>query len=252
MRPPRKVLHKNSIVLAVTLCLALSFCAAPPKKLEVTASPDLERRFALPSQEPEPSILDHYLEKLSLDPQNPALHREVGTYYQVFSQPDRWDYVALAIEHLETAVEGLPEDTQALMYLGLAKASYAKGPKVPLFSKAALAREAFHSMDHAVALDTENFCLRLIRAKAQLLAPSILGRNKTMKEDHAWVVAHMENNRNLPQHYLMLGRIFLGDYAQKWEKDANRAAVYWRKVAQSDSAFAHIARDRLRGDWTRF
>ncbi len=243
--------RKTALLLWVPLCMAISFCARPTKKFDIDPESVTGKRFALPAQEPDKSILDRYLEKLADDPENPKLLRDVGTYYQVFSQPRNYEYVELAMAHLEKALEAMPEDPQTLIYLGLSKASYARSPKVPLFSKPAMAREAFFSMDHAVALDSENFCLRLIRAKAQLLAPAILGRTKTLKEDHLWMVERM-NGPGLPEHYLMLGRIFLGDYEEKMQNNHAGALVYWRLVAESDSAFAPIAQARLKDDWSRF
>jgi len=251
MAPQGKVSHSAPYVLGVFLCLTLSFCARPPKKIDVEALPEVEGRFVLPPAEPPRTVLDEKIALLEKDPGNPRLHRDVGTYYQVFSQPRNWDYVELAIKHLSIAIEAQPDDTQTLIYLGLAKASFARGPKVPLLSKVGMAREAFYSMDRAVALDPENFCLRLIRAKAQLLAPTILGRSKTLKDDHLWLAYSMEHHK-MPEHYRMLGRIFLGDYAEKWEKDKTLAITYWKQVAESDSAFASIAQGRLRDDWSKF
>ena len=225
------------------------------KKREIDVPIDLlGSAYVLSSALPGEQDLDHALQALRETPQDPFRLREAGTLYQRLSPPDRWDYVDAAIDLLEKADLQLPNDPQTLIYLGLAKAAKARGPATSLFAKLPLAKEGFRLMDRAVAFFPESFSLRLLRAKAQLLAPAIVGRTRTLNEDRAWLEEQLDGGERLPPHLMVMGFVFLGDYAHRAENDEPGARKWWSKAAQlgAGTPFGEQARQRLTGGSSEF
>ncbi len=225
----------SQALIGLPLLILLFSCAGPRKRptaMEGTETVSWDGPFELPLHQPGPEDLDALLERLAAEPASMALRREAGILYQILSPPDRWDYLDQAIMHLTWVQERHASDPAALMFLGLAKAAKGKDPTVNPLAKLASAREGFRLMDQALALAPESFSLRLLRAKAQLLAPGILGRKQSLAEDYAWLSARLEPDPKpgLARHLAARGYIFLGDYQHRKAKDEAGARALWQRA----------------------
>ena len=239
-------------IAALCLAATIAACSRSPTK-PLTLEPQTKSGFMLLSQPPDERVLESLTVELQREPENPAHLRDTGMIYLILSRPDRWDYVEQAIHHLEKALETDSADPQTLIYLGLSRAARAKNPKTPLFEKLSNAKKGFALMDEALALDAENPSLRLLRAKAQLLAPPLLGRKQALTEDTGWLSQFMASNqKNIPEHLTVLIHIFLGDYQFRILEDLAAARDHWEQASIIHSPYAKEARDRLAGNIPSF
>lgn len=237
-------------LVGITLCIMLVGCSSHQATVPVTPRPStLDFQWALPAQPAREADLTAAVDRLAAQPQNPDAMREAGVLYQVLSPPDRWHYLDRAIAILD--VPALRDDPVSLMYMGLSKAAKARDPDVGLLSKLGLARAGFASMDRAVALAADNYSLRLLRAKAGLLAPGVLGRGQLVAEDRAYVEIAVRRG-DLPVHLQAMGLIFLGDAQDRVEKDRVAAQALWRQASSLDTPYAAMARTRLGGEAVDF
>ena len=235
------------------LLLSVPCCRRAPLRDEIVSPKP--SGFQLPVEEVSEADLARLSALLEENPGDPDVERELGIVYQRLSPPDRWAYLDEAIRHLEAAREKLPEDVKLLVYLGLSRAAKARDGSVPLLEKWALARRGFEFLDQALALDPENFSARLLRAKAQLLAPPILGRGQTLKADEIRLTRFLTDPRpSLPKHLQIQGFLFLGDYESIANKDAERARIWWLRVAEADTEgrLPEAVERRLAGDIPEF
>lgn len=250
-REPRYFFGLFAGILLLTSQFA---CMGPAKTApvrEATGAGPLGSSFVLPPNQPTRSDLDALLLRLEREPDNAQPRRELGILYQTLSPPDHWDFLDRAIENLELAREQVPDDPATLMFLGLAKAAKGRDPAVNLLAKLATARAGFRLMDQALALAPDNFSLRLLRGKAQLLAPGILGRKQALSEDHGWLRVRLQAHpaASLPHHLAARGHLFLGDYQHRIEKDEEGARELWRRARElGKGSFAAVeATSRLAG-----
>ncbi len=227
--------------------LAIIGCGGLHKRTSQTAAPS---GYQLPQARPDDADVANLEERLRLNPDDAIANRELGSLFQsrtsLVAPPERYELVRRANVLLDKAYAAMPEDPQTLIFLGLARASRGKLPEVALVSKLTTVLEGFSLMDQAVAKDPDNFSLRLIRAKAEILAPAILGRGKTLDEDYKFLYQRIFKDRNLPSHLQVLGLIWLGDYHYNVGKKAY-APHYWKKALQVASNFTQEVDDRLAG-----
>ena len=188
---------------------------------------------------------------VAVQPDNVIYHRDLGTWYQsritLITGDQKTDYIKRSVDHLERAYAVMPEDPQTLIYYGLALASQATLKETPTFKKLQIALRGFRLMDEAVAKDPENFSVRLLRAKANSMAPLIMARGNSLAQDYAWIRGQLDHNEKLPIHLRTLGVIFIGDYFFEQKKDNKRAKSHWEKAAGMESSFAEEADWRLEG-----
>lgn len=237
-------IHQLAMLL---LALATFSCAGSLKRATTST---VTSGYELPSARPDDAVLAELEARLREQPDDPTLNRDLGSLLQsrtsLVAPPARYDLVRRANELLEKARIGLPEDPQTLIFLGLARASRGKLPEVPLVSKLTTVLEGFSLIDQAVARDPQNFSLRLIRAKAEILAPAILGRGKLLEEDYRFLYDRIFKDKALTQHLRVLGLIWLGDYHFNVGKK-EVAPHYWKKALQLESNFTQEVDDRLAG-----
>ncbi len=211
--------------------------------------------YELPTVRPDDGVLAELEARLREQPDDPILNRDLGSLLQsrtsLVEPPLRWDLVRRANELLSKAQLGLPEDPQTLIFLGLARASRGRLPEVPLVSKLTTVLEGFSLIDQAVARDPQNFSLRLIRGKAEILAPAILGRGKMLEQDYRFLYDRTFKDKELAPHLRVLGLIWLGDYHYNVGKK-DLSPHYWKKALQLESSFTQEIDDRLAGRNTGF
>jgi len=254
---PRTFGKKTLIQFFCLLCLLISpwivgtGCAV--QKGESAAGQPSESQsgpiFQIPPHLPDENDLHRGLEALETSPNDPALQLRTGILYQQLSQPDRWSYLDEAITLLTQATQALPENAEGRMYLGLSKAAKAKDPDVGLLKKLGLARAGFAAMDEAINLDPDNLSLRLLRAKASLIAPGLLGRSSLLKEDRAWIAGQTAKTEEVPLHLLAMSFIFLGDHAHRISRDSETAQAFYHSARKAGrgTPWEEKAQNRLDG-----
>jgi len=237
--------------------LFLANCAAPRRTADAglglpPAMADYDYR--LPSALPDEHELASARAEAAANPGDPAALRRVGAIYQTLSPPENWEYLEKAIDLLEKSLELAPEHPGAMIHLGLAKAAKAKSPKVPLLEKLFLAKRGFDYMDRSVAAIEDNFSFRLLRAKAGLLAPPILGRRQSVAEDRDYLAARLEAAEGMPPYLQAAGYIFLGDYEEMAKENPEQARMYWHRARElgEGTLYGERAADRLEGRKTGF
>lgn len=228
--------------------LILNSCAAPLKQGPRNSA---QNGYMLPSARPSDEIKRFLEEQLPVQAANAVYHRDLGTLYQsrvrLVAPARRFELVRLANKHLDQANRLRPNDPQTLIFLGMARASRGKDPEVNLLSRMTSVLEGFALMDQAVALEPNNFSLHLLRAKAGILAPTMLGRTRLLQVDYRYLQKYLAEPESLPIHLRALGLIFMGDYQQLKGKPED-APQFWRKAAALDTTYKHEASKRLKGN----
>lgn len=202
-------------------------------------------------------MLRNYLEEMIVaQPENVIYHRDLGTWYQsrmtLLTGAEKEAVIRRSVDHLERAYQAMPEDPQTLIYYGLALASEATLKDKPAFVRLQTALRGFRLMDEAVDKDPQNFSIRLLRAKANSLAPIIVARGASLSQDYAWIRGQLEHNEDLPIHLRTLAVIFIGDYFFEQKKDKERARTHWLEASEMASSFSEEARWRLEGTMPGF
>lgn len=239
---------------SLIILLSISFISCAPRqgtKQNLDAQPEAETSYILSSFRPQENLRKYLSEVVAVQPNNVIYHRDLGTWYQsrmtLVTGELKTDYIKRSVDHLERAYAQMPEDPQTLIYYGLALASKATLKETPAFTRLQIALRGFRLMDQAVAKDPENFSVRLLRAKANSMAPLIMARGSSMAQDYTWIRGQLDNNDDLPIHLQTLGVIFIGDYFFEQKKDRQKAMAQWKKAAGMDSSFAEEATWRLEG-----
>ena len=233
-----------ALFLAILLAITTLQCTRPMRAPEAATDLSEVAEFRILAVLPTEDDLQNMLQKLEREPDNASLQFETAMMYQMLSPPDRWHYLDASLELLEAAQTEYAMHPGLLMYLGLVSAGRALNPKVPLIQKMGMARKGFRFMDESVQIDPDNFSLRLLRAKAELLAPAILGRAKYLVEDHNFVIENMDDKALNDGEYLM-ALIYLGDYEYLHKKNKALGRQKWQEAAALDSSYADVAVKRL-------
>lgn len=238
------------------LVILLSVSCGSSRITPIKIHPDTlaEVPFSIPATRPQQQDLERAIAMMVDLPGDSEKMVETAILYQTLSQPDRWDYLDAAIQLLEKAQPHLPNRPEVAMYLGLSKAAKAKSPEVGLFSKLGLAREGFEQMDQAVTMDPKNLSLRLLRAKASLIAPAILGRSESLQEDFSFIKQGSLAVDEVPLHLLAMSFIFLGDHAHRKGEDSELARSYYQQAIQAGRGtdWEEKAHKRLKGEPSDF
>ncbi len=233
-------------VIAAVALWGLTDCAKRKPVEAEAAVPAPRADYILPATPPDEAGLAQARAAADQAPDRADLQWRAGLLYQRLSPPDRWDYLDRAARYLERAVALDSRNPAFLMFLGLAKAGMAKNPKANLFEKLSLARNGFRRMDQAIELAGDNFSLRLLRAKAQLLAPPILGRGKLLAEDRAFVLSSLAAQ---PKFVQAAAWLFLGDWEDRAAGNRERARELWAKARElgAGAVYGEQAAGRLEG-----
>lgn len=229
---------RHLILSLICLLMMASYLACSSGKTShLEISPPLEAqsfaKYTIPQTRPQQHQLDQAIRQLENRPADLELQISTGLLYQALSPPDRWDYLDKAISLLAAVKNKHPKRPEVAMYLGLSQAAKARNPEVGLLNKLGFARKGFGHMDEAVAIDPQNLSFRLLRAKASLLAPSLLGRGPSLKEDLDWIQSELKKEEEVPLHLIAMGYIFLGDHAHRSLANSNLAKTYYQQAMKA-------------------
>ena len=237
----------KTIVKTLPLLIVLCYCSVEKKDRAV--HPAVPGHFSIPALPPDEGTLKQLIADLETNAESAVLHRRLGIAYFKLSYPDRWDYITHAIEHLEVAARLQPNLPETTIYLGLSQAINARKPGLSLLARLGSARGGFQLMDQAVGLAPDNFSVRLLRAKADLAAPPMLGRRDLLKEGWLWISDQLANPDALSADLRARGYLFLGDHADRIMKDRDQARRHWQRAAELAKGLplAEKARSRYMG-----
>lgn len=251
---------KTSVKCCKWLCWVLVLnlwvisCHAPKKVTPIPKTTKKVSSYSLSPFRPNLQQLENNLQSLKKNPDDTELQLQTGIIYQTLSPPDRWEFLDHAIALFEQAQPNSQHRPEFWMYLGLSKAAKAKNPKVNMFKKLNLAKEGFSYMDKAIELDANNLSLRLLRAKASLIAPGILGRSESLSKDYTFIKQQSLQTEAVPLHLLAMSYIFLGDHAHRKSDDPQQAADYYKRAVKAGmgTPWEEKAGQRLRGEPSSF
>ena len=195
---------------------------------------------------------DEYLRRdrarLAEDPEDPVLLREAGISLLLVGAPDNRENAKKAKELLEKAYRLDPDDAYTTMFLGCALGRGAG--EASLFSRKKLADRAFELMDKAVEMEPGSYRLRLMRATADMQAPSWCGRDRTREEDIKFLRSFLEPTipDELPSHLAAAGFLLLGNYHES-RGEIDSARRYWDLALSfgTGSRYQALAREKLQG-----
>jgi hypothetical protein len=131
------------------------------------------------------------LEKaIAADPKNQALRFQLGAVLCDMGAAGDEPAIDEALKLLEALHKEAPNDPEILAFYGNACTIEAKYSFV--LTKLSWAHDGFNYMDTAVKAAPDNVIVHVIRALNSAQVPGFLGREKTAREDFAWIMQRLD------------------------------------------------------------
>lgn len=237
-------------MLTLMLLMAVSVLSPLPSPFSFFAPSSAHAAYVEPELRAMPrdeAWLKEDLARLAQNPKDPKLMREAAISLNIVGAPDNWDYLKRSRSLLEECNKLEPNNPHTLMFLGSTIAMLARKDDVGLFDKKSMVSTAFEYMDRSVSLAPESYRLRLMRATANIGAPSFFGRGAELEADVALIRKTLEPTppAEYPGHLKAAGYLLLGTYHEK-KSDLPKAKAYWSKALQHGKGTRYETQARKR------
>lgn len=211
-----------------TLIVAVLLATAP-------AAPTLAQSVAgLMDKDKLAAVISAETGKLAANPQDAAALKTLGVAYHNLASLKVDGTAADAVATLTKAVDLLPDDAEALAYLGSAYTMSARD-SWNVVDKVKNVNKGIALLDKALRKDGDNIRLRILRANNALALPGMFERKPVAKEDFAFVASRFEaSGRSDP---VLLSEIYFklaGLYGE--EGDAAKRSAYLTKARETAPA----------------